>query len=74
MPNQGCVLVTSDQNSFLLSVDVNSRMNDLIAVCCKDRIEGMALVDEKRVCLVIDDEGNSLRAGILRGPDFGRKF
>ena len=74
MPSPDSVLVTSDQNSFLLSVDASSRMDDLVVVSCKDRIESMALLNEKRVCMAIGDDGSSLRVGRLCGPDFGRRF
>ena len=74
MPSPDSVLVTSDQNSYLLSVDTSSRMNDLVVVGCKDRLESMALLNEKRVCMAIGDDGSSLRVGRLCGPDFGRRF
>jgi len=75
MPDQNSILVTSDQNSYLLSVDKTSRMNDLLVVGMKERVEALSLVDdEKRVCLAIGEEGVSLKIGTLQGPDFGRKF
>ena len=75
MPDQNSILVTSDQNSYILSVDKTSRMNDLLVVGIKERIEALSLVDEeKRVCLAIGQEGTSLKVGTLQGPDFGRKF
>ena len=49
-------------------------MNDLIVISLKDRIEAMTLVNEKRVCLAVNGDDNSLKVGMLQGPDFGKKF
>ena len=49
-------------------------MNDLIIVKCKSNIDDLAILSDKRLCMSICESGQAIQVGVLRGPEFGKKF
>ena len=73
-PSKNCVLVSSESQSYLLSVDSTSRMNDIMVVNCKSHIEDLQILNDRRLCMSICEGGQAIQIGVLRGPEFGQKF
>ena len=89
MPHPDVILLTSDSQSYLLSVDLSPKsghFNDLLVVPMRKRATQMIIVDDetrsdgKLHAIMVGDLGGEetcmqiLCVGQLQGPTFGKRF